>query len=175
MFLGLGVVVFLVALGARITESSSPARDVTDAQGQQTAPIVQANALSDGRNGAPLALAGGRPLFPLPPRALDGFANAAVEMHGVQVVFLAGEGVWVGEPGGQMVFVVPDSAASGSGSDAFMRTLQPRQPLNVSGRILPLPPTGAMFGLTALTSQDVLAGHNHYVSANSLRRTTPGR
>lgn len=165
---GAVVLIALVALAVGVAASSSSNEEAV----RLPLPADQLGSasswpVSDGRNGAPLMLAGGRPLFPLGPSgSLSGVAGAAFEGHGVTIGAQEGSGVWLTSADSlQRVYaVIPDEVVSRSGmrAEAFVAGSR----VNLSGRMAA--EDGLGLGL-AVESALTVNGQGQVIAVNSVR------
>ena len=138
----------------------------------QSSPSIEIKNLSNGREGRPFVLAGGRPLFPLPATALDTFADKPVEMQDVAVTeYVQGVGFWVGIPDNQadQVFVEM-RPVRGDGREALTLTvLSVGDKVNLSGYMKELQLNPESMGITDPNRAGQLDHQAYLVEANSVR------
>jgi hypothetical protein len=171
----LAVLLVGVVTNAVIAESndSAPTEPIAQAVEPQLAAPVVLTPSSDGRNGAPLALVNGNPMFPLPGSGeISGWIGNPVEAHGLTVVGVEELGFWLGLPDRdeQRIYVrAPDEPSAGPAL-AFDE-LEVGQLVNVSGRVAPLPENLGALGLSA-QDRESLANASALLDANSVRPPT---
>ncbi len=168
-------VMLLTAIAFTVTQIVNVVRDT--AQTRQSvvdqpsiADVVSQSLRSDGRNGAPLALAAGRPLFPLAkgePIVVD--EKAPFLAQGLQVQStVGGSGAWLGVSGEQRVFVqMPDSLRNSGSLTAD--ELHSGDTVSVTGAFDTLPFDLNAIGITG-GNAELLQSQERLIVANSVLR-----
>lgn len=131
-----GLVIQLVGRGSGADVAQAAQQPSSGRATVSTVDPLQLLAQSDGRNGNPLVLVAGRPLFPLPagsPIVAPG--GQPFEAQGVRVLSLVpGRGAWVGTSVQQRVFVsLPDDVTLPF--SLRLADLAAGEQVNVSGRV----------------------------------------
>lgn len=144
-------------------------RETPPAASRSAAPIPPALQVSNGKNGAPLALIAGNPMFPLSSggELFSWRVDAPVEAHGVQVQEIATTGFWVGRDANQRVFVtIPKSAIEKNSLE--VGDLVAGQLVNVSGRVATPPDNIGSLALPP-EARAKLASQDKLIVANNVR------
>lgn len=174
--LTIAAVVLVAALLTAVTVSQSIASKTATSTSLGVHAPVDLNdplvvmAPSNGRNGAPLVLVAGKPLFPLSTGGV--FAStyeAPIEAQSVRVQAIAGSrGIWVGQSPEQRVYVEIPGSAVDNGSLAA-DTLRIGEVVNLSGRVKPPPQDLAALGVVDASEVEQLTEQGGLIYANSVR------
>ncbi len=161
MVLAVVAIVWVVQPASRVQLRDTPAA-------RESIPVVDNALISDGREGRPLSLVAGFPMFPLPgDGVLTRWNDAPVVSQAVPVQSLARNGFWMGIDQVQRVYVnIPNSAVDHGAVP--LGNLQIGQLVNVTGRMQALPDNLLPFGLDMAT-QSKLETAGRWLVANDVR------
>lgn len=166
----LGVVtVAMFAVGVdRLIERNS----AQTATAVQSSPSIEIQNLSNGREGRPFALAGGRPLFPLPATSLSAFADSPVEMQQVAVAdVVPSKGFWAGiaDAPHEQVFVQMRPARNGESEALEMPEVSAGDIVNLSGYVRETQLSAETMGIGDPVRIGQFESQGYLVEANSVR------